>query len=137
MGQHYWTDKPWWTVDEASRLLRVNRKTLYDACASDCFPHKRIGPYIKIPAEALRLQVLPETKARSWHHAKEEFGYHSEQLALDLDPACLIPVRRFRNTREVITAWHYERGLYAQKARRTPQKPLYSPDDISLEESSA
>ncbi|WP_082502915.1 helix-turn-helix domain-containing protein [Nocardioides sp. Leaf307] len=112
----YYTDRAWWTVDDAARLLRVNRKTLYDACNADDFAHKRLGRYIRIPAEALGMLVRPETRTRTYHVTDEP-----AQLELPLDALCLVPVKRFRNTRERITPWHYEDNLYCQKARMTPR----------------
>lgn len=109
------TDRPWWTVEDAAQLLRVNRKTLYAAIAADDFPHTKLGAFIRIPAEALRLSVRPQTRSRSWH-LTDDFM----QLELPLDVSCLIPVRRFRNTREVIKPFHYEGALYVQKVRRVP-----------------
>ena len=97
-----YTDRPWWTVADASRLLRVHTDTLYDACRSGDFPHKYVGPYIRIPCEALRLRLHPSVKARTYNVGD------ADQLELPLDPACLIPVRRWRNTGEVIKSWDYE-----------------------------
>lgn len=102
-----YTHRAWWTVDDAARLLRVNRKTLYDACANDDFPHKRIGVYIRIPCEALRLTLHPSVKERTYN-IKDD----AAQMELPLDVSCLVPVRRYRNTRELITAWDYERNLW-------------------------
>lgn len=102
-----YTHRAWWTVDDAARLLRVNRKTLYDACGHDDFPHIKVGPYLRIPCEALRLTLHPSVKERTYN-IKED----ADQLELPLDPACLIPVRRYRNTREIIKAWDYEKTLW-------------------------
>ena len=108
----YDTDRPWWTVDDAARLLRVNRKTLYDACNAGDFPSKRVGRHIRIPAEALRLRPRPETRSRTYHVTDEPM-----QLELPLDPACLVPVRMFRNGGK-IEPWHYEQSLWGGKVRR-------------------
>ena len=103
-----WTDKPWWTVAEAAALLRVHTDTLYDACASGDFPCSRVGPYIRIPAEALRMRVRPSTRTRTYHDDDVW------QLELDLDPACLIPVRRYRNG-DIREVWDYEKNLWTVK----------------------
>lgn len=116
---YYDTDRPWWTVEEAAALLRVNRKTLYEACASDDFPCRRNGRYIRIPAEALRLRVKPSTRSRTYHVTDDVM-----QLELPLDVSMLVPVKRFRNTREVIQPWHYEDEKYSQKALRVPRKAV-------------
>jgi len=110
-----WTDRPWWTVEDAARLLRVHTDTLYDACASGDFPHKKVGVYIRIPAEALRLRVRPSTKTRTYHVTDDVL-----QLALPLDPNCLVPVRRFRNG-ELRGTNHYVDALYSQKVPRIPE----------------
>lgn len=107
----YYTDQAWWTVEDAARLLRVNRKTLYDACKEDDFPHQRLGWYIRIPAEALGMRVRPETKSRTYHVTDDHMQYE-----LPLDPACLIPVKRFRNG-DAREPWHYEDALYAPRVR--------------------
>lgn len=109
-----YTDRPWWTVEDAARLLRVNKHTLYRAIAADDFPHKRVGMFIRIPAEALRLRLRPETKTRSYHVTDD-----AAQLELPLDPACLIPVRRFRNTRERIQPFHYDYDLWCHNKPQT------------------
>ncbi len=101
------TDRAWWTVEDAARLLRVNRKTLYDACNAGDFPHKRIGVYIRIPCEALRLRLHPAVRERTYNIRDD-----AAQLELPLDVFCLVPVRRYRNSREVIEAWDYERALW-------------------------
>lgn len=84
------TDRPWWTVDDAARLLRVNKHTLYRACAADDFPHVKHSYGIRIPAEALGFTVNPATKSRTYHVTDDV-----EQLALDLGP--IVPVRLFRD----------------------------------------
>ena len=103
----YYTERAWWTVDDAARLLRVNRKTLYDACNADDFPHKRLGHYIRIPCEALGMRLAPHVKERTYNIPDD-----AAQLELPLDVSALIPVRRYRNTRELITAFDYERHLW-------------------------
>lgn len=115
-----WTNRAWFTVEEAARLLRVRRNTLYAACAAGDFPCSRWGGtdgawFIRIPAEALRMQVRPTTQTRN-HHLEDH-----DQMTLDLDPACLIPVRRFRNTREAIEPWSYEHHLWGGKVRRATE----------------
>lgn len=99
-----YTLRPWWTVDDAARLLRVNRKTLYDAIKAGDFPHSRVGPYIRIPCEALRLTAHPSTQSRT-HHVEDD----ADQLTLDLGP--LVPVRMWRNGGP-INAYSYEHNLY-------------------------
>jgi len=104
---HRYTHRSWWSVEDAARVLRVNRKTLYDACRDDDFPHMRVGPYIKIPCEALLMRLHPSVKERTYNMPEDVY-----QLELPIDAKYLVPVRVFRNTREVITAWHYERERY-------------------------
>ena|SRR5690349_16109472 len=109
-----YTDRAWWSVEDAAKLLRVNIHTLYRACAADDFPHKRVGPYIKIPAEALRLTVLPSTQSRNWHLED------SAQLAFEFDVP-LIPIRRYRNDGPRIRFGDYEVQLStARKWRNQP-----------------
>lgn len=86
-----YTDKPWWTVEDAARLLRVNIHTLYRAIARDDFPHQKIGPYIKIPAEALFLTPLPETRSRTYHVSDEP-----EQMEFDFGMT-FVPIKRYRD----------------------------------------
>lgn len=107
-----YTDRAWWTVDDAAQLLRVNRKTLYDACAAGDFPHDRIGPYIKIPAEALMLTVRPQTQTRTYHVTDDPW-----QLELPLGP--IVPVRRYRNG-EVRRIGDYEVHLSTAPFRWLP-----------------
>lgn len=102
-----YTDRAWWTVEDAAELLRINKHTLYRAIQADDFPHKRIGPYIRIPCEALRLRLRPEIKQRTYNMPDD-----AAQLELPLDVSCLVPVRRYRNTRELIQTWDYERALW-------------------------
>lgn len=110
----YTTDRAWWTVEDAARLLRVNRKTLYDACNADDFPHKRVGPYIKIPCEALGMRLIESVKERTYNLPDDVM-----QLELPLPVAMLTPVRRYRNTREVVEAWDYERHLWGLDGPRS------------------
>lgn len=102
----YTTSRPSWTIADASRLLRVSTDALYDACASGQMPSYRIGNTIRIPSAALRMKYVPEP-VQNWGGSED-----LEQLELPLDPSCLIPVRRFRNTRELIGPWEYERKKY-------------------------
>lgn len=104
-----YTYRPWWTVEDAAQLLRINKHTLYRAIAADDFPHQRIGTLIKIPAEALRLTVHPTTQTRTYH-----VEHDNDQLMLDLGP--IVPVRRFRNG-GVIKPFHYEAALYSPRQR--------------------
>lgn len=115
----YWSTRAWFTVDEAATMLRVRRNTLYDLCRSGEFPCSRWGGtdddwFIRIPAEALGFTVKPETRSRTYHVTDSP-----EQMELPLGP--FVPVRRFRNTREIIEPFHYESALYAQRVRRTPE----------------
>ena len=41
------------TVDEAAALLKVNRNTLYEGCARNEIPHRRIGKLIRLSREGL------------------------------------------------------------------------------------
>lgn len=112
------SNRAWFTVEEAARILRIRRNSLYEACASGDFPCERFGGtndkwFIRIPCEALRMRLAPAVKARSYNIPED-----SGQLELPLDPACLIPVRRFRNTREIVEPFHYESALYAQRVKR-------------------
>lgn len=114
----YQTQRRWWTVADAAQMLRVHTDTLYDACAADDFPHIRVGGVIKIPCEALRMTYVPDPVVR-WELIRTG-QLDPAQLELPLDPSCLVPVRRFRNTREVIKPFHYEGALYGGRVRRTP-----------------
>ena len=126
-----WTDRAWFTVQQAAEILRVHTDTLYDACASGDFPCSRWGGtsnwFIRIPAEALRMRVRPETQQRSYHLTDDPW-----QLELPLDVSCLIPVRRYRNTREVIGPWAYEDSIYLGRVRRVSEplraRPAYGDD---------
>lgn len=100
----YWTDRPWWTIADAARLLRVAPNTLYNACASGDFPAKKVGPYWRIPCEAMRMRPLPTTRSRT-HHITDD----AEQLELDLGP--IIPIKLYRNG-EVKKVWDYEAALW-------------------------
>lgn len=86
-----YTDRSWWTVDDAAQLLRVNRKTLYEAVAADDFPHIRLGMYIRIPAEALLLTPHPSTKTRTYHLEDDSL---QREFLFD---APIVPVKRYRN----------------------------------------
>lgn len=118
-----WTDRAWWTVEDAAQLLRVHTDTLYDACASGDFPCSRWGGsgdswFVRIPCEALRLRLRPEVRERTYN----TYG-DTAQLELPLDVSCLIPVRRFRNTRELIEPFHYESALWGGRVKRVPDAP--------------
>lgn len=99
-----YTDRPWWTVEDAAALLRVNVHTLYRAIARDDFPHQKIGKYIKIPAQALLLTPLPDPLV------SRVFPTNYVQLELPLDPPP-VPVRRYRNGQPK-AAWDHERALW-------------------------
>jgi excisionase family DNA binding protein len=45
----------WLTPAEAAELLRVHKRTIYDACAADQLPHVRVGRTIRIPRSALEV----------------------------------------------------------------------------------
>ena len=90
-----YTDRSWWTVEDAANLLRVNIHTLYRAVAANDFPHSRVGPYIRIPCEALLLTPHPSTRSRNYH--LEDDG----QLAFEFDVP-LVPVRLYRNSSEPV-----------------------------------
>lgn len=104
----YETHRMSWTVEETAKMLRVHRDTVYDACASGQMPSYRIGNIIRIPSAALRMKYVPDEATRAVLSLSEDL----EQLELPLDPSCLIPVRRYRNTREIINAWDYEKALW-------------------------
>lgn len=117
-----WTDRAWFTVEDAAKILRVRRNTLYDACASGDFPCSRWGGsdgswFIRIPAEALLLTPRPETHSRNWH--VEDFGEHYNQYVFHFDVP-IIPVRRYRNTREIIKTGDYECSLSTGRRWRNP-----------------
>lgn len=98
----YYTDRAWWTVEDAAALLRINKHTLYRAIAADDFPHKKVGPYIKIAAEDLHMRVRVHVKQRTYNFIDDK-----EQLELPLPAACLTPVRRY-----------VPEGRYITKAQR-------------------
>lgn len=107
-----YTDRAWFTVEQASALLRVRRNTLYDLCRTGEFPCSRWGGtnddwHIRIPCEALGLRLRPELKELTYNTPDDLY-----QLELPLDTACLVPVRRYRNSRELIQAYDYERTLW-------------------------
>jgi excisionase family DNA binding protein len=101
-----YTDRPWWTVEDAAKLLRVNVHTLYRAVARNDFPHQKIGPYIKIPAEALLLTPLPDPIVQRVLRTQVK----DEQLELPLDPPP-VPVRLYRDG-SPIRPWGYEDALW-------------------------
>lgn len=104
------THRPWWTVDDAAALLRINPHTLYRAVARGEVPVQRVGPYIRIPAEFLGMHVAAPARyvpaSRTYHHSDPD------QLELPLDPRCLIPVKVWRNTGQPIAAFDYEHQLW-------------------------
>ena len=102
---HY-TDRPWWTVEDAARLLRVNVHTLYRAVQRNDFPHQKIGVYIRIPAQALRLTPLPDPVALR----KFPERYDLDQLELPLEPPP-VPVKRYRNG-QIKGVWDHESSLW-------------------------
>ncbi len=110
----YQTHRRWWTVADAAQLLRVHTDTLYDAIRADDFPHQRWDGLIRIPCEALRMTYVPDPETlaltRRWAASTANLP-DPEQLALPLDPACLVPVRRYRNG-ERKYANDYERKLW-------------------------
>lgn len=111
----YQTHRRWWTVADAARLLRVHVETLYDAVRADEFPHERWEGLIRIPCEALRMTYVPTPEVLAQQRRSAAMSDNlgdPDQLALPLDPSCLVPVRRYRNTRELIGPWEYERKKY-------------------------
>ena len=104
----YQTHRRWWTVADAAQVLRVYPETLYDACRAGDFPHERWNGQIRIPCEALRMTYVPDAATE---RIMRNFGAQAledcDQLFLPLDPACLIPARRYRNG-ERKDAWDYE-----------------------------
>lgn len=108
-----WTDRAWWTVDDAARVLRVNRKTLYDACASGDFPSKRVGMFIRIPAEALLMTPKPDTLSRNWH--VENSNEHLYQYEFEYDVP-IVPIKRYRNG-DIRRVGDYETSLSKKKWR--------------------
>lgn len=105
------TARAWWTVDDAAALLRMNPHTLYRACRTGDIPAKKLGNYWRIPAEALGFRVeqpaLPSAASRVYHLHNDP-----DQLELPLDPACLVPVKVWRNTGKPIPNWSYEHQLW-------------------------
>lgn len=106
---HY-TERPWWTVEDAAKLLRVNVHTLYRAVARNDFPHQKIGKYIKIPAQALLLTPLPDPIV------KRVFPCRYEQLELPLEPPP-VPVRLYRDG-SPRRPWAYEDALWRTQKKR-------------------
>lgn len=117
----YSTHRRWWTVADAARLLRVHTDTLYDAIRAGDFPHERWEGLIRIPCEALGMTHIPDPetlaiqrKARLLSAALPD----PDQLALPLDPLCLVPVRRYRNGERKrahdyeSALWSHNRGLF-------------------------
>lgn len=99
------TDRAWWTVADAAKLLRVNKNTLYKACADNDFPHKKwSNGYISIPAEAMGLTPTPVVIRGI------EGTEVIEQLELPF-PTPVIPVRVYRNTGRPVRMGDYEVGL--------------------------
>lgn len=84
-----WTERAYWTVEDAAQLLRVNKHSLYRACQKD-FPHIWVANSIRIPAEALLLTVRTRKLYRG--HEPEELT----QLAFEFDVP-ILPVARYRN----------------------------------------
>lgn len=108
------THRRWWTVADAAQLLRVHTDTLYDACASGDFPHIRDGQVIRIPCEALMMTYVPDRETlaltRRWRATAANLP-DPDQLALDLDPRCLVPASTYRNG-ERKRAFDHERALW-------------------------
>lgn len=99
------TDRPWWTVKDAAKVLRVNPNTLYRACMSGDFPHNRWGNgYISIPAEALGMK--PDPIVIKGYNDTETVG----QLELPF-PTPVMPVRVYRNTGLPVRLGDYELAL--------------------------
>jgi excisionase family DNA binding protein len=48
----------WLTPREAASLLRVNYRTVLDACSTDQLPHVRVGRAIRIPLRALQREAV-------------------------------------------------------------------------------
>lgn len=113
----YTTHRRWWTVADAARVLRVHTDTLYDACASGDFPHERWDSMIRIPCEALRMTYVPDEETlaltRSWLSTAPSASLEDhDQLALPLDPSCLVPARLYRNG-DSKHPHAYERALWS------------------------
>ena len=51
------------TVDEVAYMLRVNRKTVYDAVGRNEIPHRRIGRAIRFDLPAVRKWLAGEGRA--------------------------------------------------------------------------
>ncbi len=100
-----YTDRPWWTVGDAAKLLRVNVNTLYQACAREDFPHNRWdNGYISIPAEAMGLTPIPV--AIRGVEGPEVIG----QLELPFDKP-IMPIKVYRNTGRPVRVGDYELSL--------------------------
>lgn len=108
------TDRAWWTVGDAAKLLRVNVNTLYQACARDDFPHNRWdNGYISIPAEAMGLTPNPPSFR----------GYEGPEVVGQLElpfPTPVIPVRVYRNTGRPVRVGAYEVALSHGRTWRNP-----------------
>lgn len=87
-------------------MLRVNVHTIYRAVARNELAHQRIGPYIKIPAQALGLTPLPDPIVERVLRSQERW----EQLELPLDPPP-IPIRLWRDGTPK-RPWAYEDALW-------------------------
>lgn len=99
------TDRAWWSVGDAAKLLRVNVNTLYQACARGDFPHERWeNGYISIPAEAMGL--TPPKVIIEGYNDVEVKG----QLELPFDKP-IIPIRVYRNTGRPVRFGDYELSL--------------------------
>jgi excisionase family DNA binding protein len=121
----YQTHRRWWTVADAAQVLRVHPETLYDACRVGDFPHERWGGSIRIPCEALRMTHVPDAATAA---LVREFNTERlddvDQLALPLDPSCLVPARTYRNG-ERKTTWAYEAALWGHNgASRRHNRPV-------------
>lgn len=109
-----YTDRPWWTVGDAAKLLRVNVNTLYAACAAEDFPHKRwANGYISIPAEAMGLTPKPVIIE----------GYNDTEVRGQLElpfPTPVMPVRVYRNSGIPVRLGDYELALSHNRTWRNP-----------------
>lgn len=54
----------WLTPAETADLLRVHKRTIYDACAAGELPHVRIGRAIRIPRRALQRAAVGLDRGR-------------------------------------------------------------------------
>lgn len=114
MARPIYTDRAWWSVADAARMLRVNVNTLYQACAAEDFPHERWeNGYISIPAEAMGL--TPKPIIIEGYNDTEVKG----QLELPFEKP-IIPVRVYRNTGQRIGIGDYELALSHNRKWRNP-----------------